>query len=184
MKKIIFLLSALVVLNSCGNTENQNTNNDKTNTNVDPVKKERVTVSLKNHLIGTYLGNLPCDNCLGIKTILTISGGNRASFRRREIGKKDGESFAFEGTWSPNADSTVITLSNDKNEKMYFTYANETFIPMENEKTVKDCGSFDCTLKKPQSVKIKAGDIKALQEKAQSKEEVKSTGTFEKATKK
>lgn len=183
MKKLALIFSILVTLVACSSDDKKNSTTDGGSA-VEQVKKEKIVVSLNNHLIGTYLGNLPCDNCLGIKTILTISGGNRASFRRREIGKKDGEAFAFEGTWTPNADSTLITLSNDKNEKMYFQYADEAFIPMENEKAVKDCGAFDCAMRKPQAVKIKTNDIKALKEKAQSKEEVKSTGTFEKATKK
>lgn len=185
MKHQLWSILVAAILFSCNTSNETNQEDSQLSSPAANVKKEKISISIKNKLIGTYMGDLPCADCQGIKTILTLSGGNKGYYREREIGKKDALATVFEGQWTTNADSSLITLSSAEGKKMFFKKTESGFAIMENETKSKDCGTFDCTLKKSQPTTIKAGNIKEIKEKVQSKEQtVKSTGTFQKAGKK
>lgn len=63
---------------------------------------------------GTYKGVLPCADCEGIETIVTLGGDGAYSTRSRYLGKGDGNSFSTQGrfTWDDRGGS--ILLSGDQ----------------------------------------------------------------------
>lgn len=135
----------------------------------------------KNSLMGTYMGDLPCDGC-SLKTMLTFSAGNRAHYRERPIGTNDRNATSFQGTYTINSDSTLITITDNSGKKIFFRMDENRFIPMADEKTLKDCEGMDCSLKK--SHEFKSGDVNVVKKSAvETRESIKSTGTFEKAGK-
>ena len=59
-------------------------------------------------LAGTYEGTLPCADCEGIRTSLTLDAGGRYTMEREYLGKADRKPIRDKGRWQ--ADSTVVTL--------------------------------------------------------------------------
>lgn len=59
-------------------------------------------------LAGTYEGTLPCADCEGIRTSLTLDAGGTYTLQREYLGKADRKPVRDEGRWQ--ADSTGVTL--------------------------------------------------------------------------
>lgn len=62
---------------------------------------------------GTYAGTLPCADCSGIYTEITLTGEN---YQKKTVyqGKQDGDHiFEESGKYTWNAEGSIITLDND-----------------------------------------------------------------------
>lgn len=62
---------------------------------------------------GTYRGVLPCADCEGIETIVTLKTDGTYSTTSRYLGR-DGASFASEGNFTWNDDGSSISLSGEE----------------------------------------------------------------------
>ena len=60
---------------------------------------------------GTYKGTLPCADCPGIETILTLDGNNTYQLKRTYLGK--GEPKDEKGNFTWNSDGNRIMLDSD-----------------------------------------------------------------------
>lgn len=66
------------------------------------------TVDRMRQLAGTYEGTLPCADCGGIRTNLTLDAGGTYTLQREYLGKPGGKPAKDEGRWQ--ADSAGVTL--------------------------------------------------------------------------
>jgi hypothetical protein len=187
MKFNILLLAALIFA-SCNNQTNDNTKKEQ-NTGEQP-KEVKIgnRIITKNALVGTYMGELPCDDCKGIKSVLTLGGSNRANYTERKIsiGKRDASKIV-DGTWSISADSTLITVTSrgDSNEKIYFKKEGKNLIAMASASEAKKCETGNCVLIKTESTPINARDvIRNAKEQAKDTKEVNGTLQKVESTKK
>jgi len=65
---------------------------------------------------GTYRGVLPCSDCQGIQTELTLNKNKTYDLITRYMGKGDAATKAISGSFSINKEGTVITLGGIKKE--------------------------------------------------------------------
>lgn len=180
MKFTLVLFSALLFF-SCNNQSSENVQADKKKSEQPNEVKIGNKIITKNDLLGTYMGELPCADCKGIKTVLTLGGNNRANYTERKLTLGKNESRIMDGTWSINADSNLITVvgRDTKNEKRYFKKEGKNLLPMTSETEVKDCGGVNCMLSKTEMKSINASEvIKKAKEQAEDKKNV--NGSFQK----
>lgn len=180
MKFTLVLFSALLFF-SCNNQSSENGQADKKKSEQPNEVKIGNKIITKNDLLGTYMGELPCPDCKGIKTVLTLGGNNRANYTERKLTLGKNESRIVDGTWSVSIDSTLITLvgRDTKNEKLYFKKEGKNLLPMNSETELKDCGGTNCALTKTEMKSINASEvIKKAKEQAEEKKGV--NGSFEK----
>ncbi len=167
--KFNLLLFALLLFASCNNQTNESTTKEQNVSGQPKEVKIGNRIITKNPLIGTYFGDLPCADCKGIKSILTLGGSNNASYIERKValGKKENNKL-IQGTWSISADSSLVTVTSrsDENDKMYFKREGKDLTLMNSATEPKKCGSENCTLKKaePQPIQAREAIRKAKEE--------------------
>ncbi|MDR3201104.1 MAG: copper resistance protein NlpE, partial [Spirochaetales bacterium] len=61
-------------------------------------------------IAGTYTGIIPCADCEGIETVITLTSDNRYTIRWRYLGKEPENLFEDSGTFSFDPNVNVITL--------------------------------------------------------------------------
>lgn len=112
MKKLVILLLAVAAVAGCKNRNNAAVEVMETETEVlvpaaaDTTHTSQVSLDYT----GTYKGTLPCADCQGIETTLTIA--NDSSFTRvmKYMGKKDNNEFTENGKYKWNAEGSIIEL--------------------------------------------------------------------------
>ena len=73
---------------------------------------------------GTYTGVLPCADCEGIQTEITLSGEGTYAKKMTYLGKGDNTSFERNGNYSWNSAGQQITLEGQKAPNQYFVGEN------------------------------------------------------------
>ncbi|MDC0610589.1 copper resistance protein NlpE [Vibrio sp.] len=64
---------------------------------------------------GTYKGTLPCADCDGIETTLTLNSDETYTLEENYLGKKDGQ-IDSKGSFTWDKSGTIVTLQNDKGD--------------------------------------------------------------------
>lgn len=75
---------------------------------------------LKKNFMGTYAGTLPCADCGGIETELTLNPDYTYRLSRIYKGKGDGKPVIENGKWTVSEDLAFIELNYDGGEKTCF----------------------------------------------------------------
>lgn len=75
---------------------------------------------------GTYIGTLPCANCEGIKTTLSLFADGTFKRTIEYLGKK-GETFSDEGKFEWNKEGSVISLIDNSGNQKYKVGENQLF---------------------------------------------------------
>ena len=65
---------------------------------------------------GTYIGTMPCADCSGIYTEITLSG-NEYTIKRVYQGKGDEAIFTDNGTYTWDQNKKILTLNGDASER-------------------------------------------------------------------
>ena len=133
MKAIYLLLSvALVVaMSSCTNKQKQAEQATETT-------EEVVTVNETPAYVGTFEGTLPCADCDGIKTVLTINEDTTYSLSSEYLGKKDGL-FEQSGVYSLVMDGQVLELvTPSTGDKIYYRIVDNGVAVSDAEGTVNE----------------------------------------------
>lgn len=133
MKAIYLLLSvALVVaMSSCTNKQKQAEQATETT-------EEVVTVNEAPAYVGTFEGTLPCADCGGIKTVLTINEDTTYSLSSEYLGKKDGL-FEQSGVYSLVMDGQVLELvTPSTGDKIYYRIVANGVAVSDAEGTVNE----------------------------------------------
>jgi uncharacterized lipoprotein NlpE involved in copper resistance len=119
MKKLVILSLIFVAFFSCKNNKTTETDIIKTNTEVQQVPDMHTS---ENSLdwYGTYQGILPCADCEGIQTEVTLRDNNTYTIKRIYIGKDE---TVFEETgdlrWTEDGSTVVLTNTNDGNATLF-----------------------------------------------------------------
>ncbi len=92
-------------------------------TNPDPAQNARISLDWD----GTYTGMLPCADCEGIETILTIRKDSTYTRKTRYLGKGDESWLEINGSYSWDEAGFVITLENLDPPNQYFVAENQLF---------------------------------------------------------
>lgn len=116
MKKLVYILFSLVLVACNGNTGNK----------IDTANK---TVSTQNSALGVFTGVLPCADCEGITTTVTLKENhekNERTYILKEVylGQKSNKPFETTGKWTiikgtpldPNAIVYQLAVENDDPE--------------------------------------------------------------------
>lgn len=124
MKKIFVPLSILALtLGACNNTNKVKEATEKVAENVEAVAKEAVekveNVLKTENFEGTYEGTLPCADCEGIKTSLTLNADDTYEMTQEYLDKKEVLKSNYKGkfTWTVGG---VITLDGLKDMSSLF----------------------------------------------------------------
>lgn len=129
MKKIIFFLSILILINwSCCN---QSKPSQQVDGSIIAEKMSPDTAhSSENSLdwAGTYKGILPCADCEGIETELTLNKNLTFVILTNYLGKADSKFFEEKGSFSWNENgSKIILLGIENRPNAYFVGENKLF---------------------------------------------------------
>ncbi len=117
--KCIYAVMAIVFavfVSSCGNNNRNARHNDQTPiTIVDTVHTSRTSLDYE----GTYTGTMPCADCEGIYTELTLRGDQTYTLKTVYQGTGNNEQNTFEesGKYTWNNSGNIITLNNDSDEQ-------------------------------------------------------------------
>lgn len=80
---------------------------------------------------GTYAGTLPCADCNGIKTSLSLNADGSYSMQQTYLGKGDEKAKENKGQWTPSEDGSRIELDfNKPNERVTFRQGEGNTIKM------------------------------------------------------
>ena len=73
---------------------------------------------------GSYRGVLPCADCEGIETLVTLTDDSRFRSQSNYLGKGDGTIFSEQGTFTWNAEGNTVTFAGREPAK-YFVAENQ-----------------------------------------------------------
>jgi len=91
---------------------------------------ERVDLNLLIYLDvdGQYKGTLPCADCEGIETTLTLHADKSYEISEKYLGGKAGDKpLISKGKFTFSANGNTITLDKADNERKYFVGENQLF---------------------------------------------------------
>ncbi|ENM5882185.1 copper resistance protein NlpE [Vibrio metoecus] len=137
MKKSIFALSALtLILVGCDNQQDAKVEVEKiVDVAAQPVEQSAAQASTDNvdaahnaqnslDWAGIYQGTLPCADCGGIETELTINSDGTYKLTEQYL-DKEGEPFVSEGTFAWDETGSIVTLqSGDQTGRQYLVGEN------------------------------------------------------------
>lgn len=103
--KLTGILGLILLVLACGSNPDQMAGEEAEGSGVDSLQNSLAPMDWA----GTYIGKLPCVDCEGIETELTITADSNYVLKSRYLGKGDGQSFITKGsfTWR---DGQVIEL--------------------------------------------------------------------------
>ena len=76
---------------------------------------------------GDYQGTLPCADCEGIKTQLTLNANSTYNLTETYLGKGDDHPFKSSGQFSFDNTGSVITLDQNGDQRKYFVAENQLY---------------------------------------------------------
>lgn len=123
--KLAFIALLFISLNSCKDNAKSETENTSETTEETTAIPDMHTSESSLDWDGTYKGTLPCADCEGIETTLTLNTDKTYTKQSIYLGKEDA-TFETKGTFSWNEDGSVITLSEeDSGTGMYKVGENQ-----------------------------------------------------------
>lgn len=119
MKKLLILSVCVTVFLSCKDNKTTENEDIETKTEVEQIP-DMHTSEISLDWQGVYKGILPCADCEGIATEITLRDNNTYRIKRLYLGKE--ETF-FEETgdlkWTEDGSTVVLTNSNDGNATLF-----------------------------------------------------------------
>lgn len=154
MKRILFFVVAICVycFSSCRDNSdavsvvNAVEKQTQDTVEIDSVKALPVGDNSKNSLDweGVYYGVLPCANCEGVETELTIKYDNTFELKIKYIGKGNEKLNSIKGKFVWNSKGSIVILSIDDTTRpnQYFVGENQLIqLDMKGEKILGDLAS-------------------------------------------
>lgn len=108
---IYYLMAVVITMSFLSCKNNSSSHNDNKNQTV-IVDETRNSTDYE----GVYTGTMPCADCSGIYTEITLKG-NEYTMKTVYEGKEGDNTFESKGNYTWNNDKTVITLGNDRGER-------------------------------------------------------------------
>lgn len=117
-RNFIFILLFTTIIFSCNQGPDNAGNKDSVQTE-SVTAPDMHTAQIALDVAGTYTGTLPCADCEGIET--SISLNNDSSYTRiQKYKNKENNEFKDEGTWAFLPDGNTIALDNGKDGILKF----------------------------------------------------------------
>lgn len=139
VKKLSIFAFALLLV-SCGQKAKQAEESAEVQTTTEAVAAPDMhTAQNALDYAGTYKGTLPCADCEGIETELTLTEDGKYTLKTTYLGK-DATAFEKAGTYSWKEDGSTIVLSDITDApNHYFVAENQIFqLDMEGNKIIGD----------------------------------------------
>lgn len=137
MSKLV-VLSILVI--SCNNKNTEKLTDESTNDSIPAAMIDHHTSKIALDYIGSYNGILPCADCEGIETDLSLEDDKNFVLKTKYLGKKDATTDELRGTYSWNKEGNTIILSANENGSSYY-FVGENYLKqldMKGNKIVGD----------------------------------------------
>lgn len=80
---------------------------------------------------GTYKGILPCADCEGIVTTLTLNDDNTYSYKTKYLGKEGNKVFEQKGIFSWNETGSIISLSDLEGKPYLYKVGENTLTQLD-----------------------------------------------------
>lgn len=112
MKKALILLVSLGLITGCGKDRKKHTAG-QTETRVETVVDSHNAQNSLDYT-GTYNGILPCADCSGIKTEITLNPDNTYKITTEYIDKGEGEQFVDTGKYAWDNKGNIISLHSNR----------------------------------------------------------------------
>lgn len=155
MKKYLIVLLAATLsftIASCGSNTNKKQEPAAAQSSANETKGNGATPSNINDLLenytGTFEGIVPCADCSGIDTKLTLNGDYTYALSATYQGKGEGNTFESTGKWKINEGLDIITLDFDKPQELtYYKIVNVNTIQMldKDGKVINSSHNYDLT---------------------------------------
>lgn len=148
MKKNFWLLVliafAFVGFQSCGEAPKEDATTQEAAPTVDTTQAVPANAGTEQaaveQLAAFYNGTLPCDNCDGIQTMLTLNADEQRSYTmEEEYQGKQPKKVESKGTWS--VAGTVVTLKGEAGETKY-QVTSDGLLGMNADGSVKDATKY------------------------------------------
>ncbi|MDR1370129.1 MAG: copper resistance protein NlpE N-terminal domain-containing protein [Dysgonamonadaceae bacterium] len=117
IKVMLFCLPLLLVACKGRTTDNSNVNETtetETIGNNHATQMPKSLDELKANFMGAFSGTLPCADCEGMLTTLTLNADGTYILETVYQGKGDDNKFTEQGKWTPSDDLTFIELNYDR----------------------------------------------------------------------
>lgn len=112
MKKTVTILLAAAALMACGNNNNRrNTETTEATVTVERAVPENQNARNTINYTGTYKGTLPCADCEGIQTELTLNNDGTYQIQSEYKGRTDKTKVELKGNYTWQDNGNVIVLS-------------------------------------------------------------------------
>lgn len=136
-KKIFYFIIALFLFAGCirNNEKTNNISEDTINTSTD-ADSISDTKAEKPSWLGDYSGILPCEDCDGIKTLLTLNDDKTFFLKMEYLGK--GEPVIDKGGFEWNDDHTIITIYLQDNQTQQYLVGDGTLTVLDSQGKVPD----------------------------------------------
>lgn len=133
-------LSAVIYFTSCRNKLNTIQKGENVTLKSEPASESTAQPDMHNaqnslDVAGTYKGTLPCADCKGIQTTITLNDDHTYMMTQKYLGKDDNE-FKNEGKWSFLPDGNTITLSGIKGASDKYKIGENTLTMLDLEGNV------------------------------------------------
>ncbi|MDF9831232.1 copper resistance protein NlpE [Parabacteroides sp. PF5-6] len=109
---MVLMVIGAISLTACNSNKKETPKEEQTSSVVDTAHNSRNALDYE----GTYTGTLPCADCSGIYTEITLTADH---FKKKTVyqGKEEANTFEVSGKFSWNEKGSAITLDNDQMEQ-------------------------------------------------------------------
>lgn len=130
-KALLFITSVVFILAGCQDEQTPSANQTQqaaaVASAVEVVSNDGHSANTALDWNGTYIGTLPCADCQGIETKITLNHDGSYSIQQAYLGKENG-TFESQGQLSWNEQGNTITLENESGANHYFVGENILFM--------------------------------------------------------
>ncbi|WP_372403360.1 copper resistance protein NlpE [Acinetobacter piscicola] len=140
-KTVLILILSGLVLTACSKSTEKNTDQVENKTQATTTQTQTTTAADSVHQAensldwaGKYKGLLPCADCEGIETELTLNADKTYELEEEyKGGKGDEKKFESKGKFTFDSKGSIITLDKNADERKFFV--GENFLEARNRET-------------------------------------------------
>lgn len=125
--KIFFLLIVCFIAIGCSNKEKTESSYETEMDSTDFLMNEEHNAQNSLDYIGTYEGIIPCADCEGIRTSLSLEDDKNYVLKTTYLGKKNATTNEVRGTYSWNKKGNTIILSDNENGASHY-FVGENYL--------------------------------------------------------
>ncbi len=130
---VFILLLAVAGFTSCSNAPKNNSQSqeDSSSVQANTQKTEQQHSTEKESKV--YEGTLPCADCEGIQTTITLNEDSSYSLHQKYLGASDESNMDEKGDWTLNTEKNVVTLKGIKDASNQYKVTDTALIMLDME---------------------------------------------------